>query len=579
MPKALSTLTVGEKVEIPINSPHRARYGNQIAFRVAAKNHAGYPANSVTLIPERLIQIIGFDGMEANSADSNRRLYGNNRYLWANLRRWLNSNANAGQWYTAAHSTDAPPNAANISSGNHFEAWAGFLQIFPSDFVNALLDTNLIVARNTVVDGGSFETVTDKFFLASTTEVGLANENSIAEGSLLPLFSDNASRICLPTAEAVNPANNNNYTSSSFNITSGWHWWLRTPIASDSYNVRNVNSTGTLTSDGACNGYGGLRPLCNLPSAILVSDNVNSRGNYEFVFKQPPPPPNGISVPETTLSGQNVNISWGASVHPDGDPITYFVERAANGGSFTPVTSTAGLTFAEMVLTSWNTLQYRVKASIGSLESAFITSNVIAVIHNRPPEISGQNGDLGTKGADFGHDYVVTDADMDVVTVTEAVSGNVIRTFDVTLDANNTARVEGNDFVQLAQGNHALTITAKDTANNITVRTMTFTKHVDGFTITLDPPLEAFEIPTRCNIIVHREIPPGATFKVEATNDPHNITPPWEDATMSVLQSTAHVFENKAQYGVHSGLNLRITVQRNNAVGECWVSGIGGNFE
>ena len=37
-------------------------------------------------------------------------------------------------------------------------------------------------------------------FLASTTEVGLANENGIAEGSRLALFSNDASRVAYPTA-------------------------------------------------------------------------------------------------------------------------------------------------------------------------------------------------------------------------------------------------------------------------------------------------------------------------------------------------------------------------------------------
>ena len=46
---------------------------------------------------------------------------------------------------------------------------------------------------------------------------------------------------------------------------------LDTPNSSNAYNVRNVNSDGTLNNDNAYNGNWGVRPLCNLKSEILVS--------------------------------------------------------------------------------------------------------------------------------------------------------------------------------------------------------------------------------------------------------------------------------------------------------------------
>lgn len=52
-----------------------------------------------------------------------------------------------------------------------------------------------------------------------------------------------------------------------------WCWNL-TPWTCDpeySYLVRNVNSSGALNDDSACDGYGGVRPLCYPKSAILVS--------------------------------------------------------------------------------------------------------------------------------------------------------------------------------------------------------------------------------------------------------------------------------------------------------------------
>lgn len=139
------------------------------------------------------------------------------------------------------------------------------------------METTLTVVKSST-DGGSYETFKAKMFLASTTEVGLANENNIAEGSLLALFSNDASRVAYPTAQCVNNADG--YTNSGFATSKGWYWWLRTPNSSNACLVRSVYSVGSLFGSYAYYGVVGVRPLCNLKSSILVSDSPNSDGNY-----------------------------------------------------------------------------------------------------------------------------------------------------------------------------------------------------------------------------------------------------------------------------------------------------------
>lgn len=222
-----------------------------------------------------------FDAKEASNSNSDRKQYGNNRYQYSNILQWLNSNAAAGAWYSAKHSADAPPTNANVwNNYNEYDAWAGFLAMLDPKFVAELLTTTQTVARNTVTDGGSYETVTSKMFLPSTTEVGLANENNIAEGTLLALFSNDASRVAYPTAQCVS---NSEYTNSNFSTSKGWYWWLRTPYSSNASYVRYVNSGGSLGYGYAYSGGGGVRPLCNLKSSILVSDSPNSDGNYTVI--------------------------------------------------------------------------------------------------------------------------------------------------------------------------------------------------------------------------------------------------------------------------------------------------------
>ena len=350
-------------------------------------------------------------------------------------------------------------------------------------------------------------------------------------------------------------------------------WWLRSPLTTGSAGTWYVSTSGTANSRGGSTADG-VRPALVLPSSLWVSDTG------EITTNLPPTAPPSIVVPGTAVSTQQVNVSWAASTDPEGDTVTYILERAYNSGSFTQVASTAGLTFSETVLTTWNTIQYRVKARDASgSESNFTTSNTISVIHNQPPVISGEDGDLGIKTEAFTFAYTVTDADGDTVTVTECVGETQIRSFTAVLGVQNTASVSGDVFLDLSFDTHTLVIVATDTSGNTTLRQMTFTKQVDGLTVELAEPMEATAQPRRVNIAITRSIPAGATFMVEATNNAFDATPVWEDCTRAVLSSLAHVFNNTINTSPQFGMNIRVTVKRKRAVGECWVSGISGNFE
>lgn len=579
MSKTLGSLSVGAKIEVPVLSAYQSRFGSKIVFKIADKNHSGYPSNSVTLITEKIIQNMASDAKEPSNSNSDRKNYGNNRHIYSNLLQWLNSNAAAGAWYSAKHRADQAPTTKNTHvTYNPYTSWAGFLAMLDPKFVAELMKTTLTVVKSST-DGGSYETFKAKMFLASTTEVGLANENNIAEGSLLALFSNDASRVAYPTAQCVNNADG--YTNSGFATSKGWYWWLRTPYSSYAYYVRCVNSVGSLDGNSACNGSYGVRPLCNLKSSILVSDSPNSDGNYTVIYNSAPSAPPSITAPATCYSGQNINISCAAATDPDGDALTYCFERSYNSGAWTQVQASASRTFTEAVMKAWNTLKYRVRAkdSYGNY-SAYTTSGDIAVIHNQPPVISGSNADLGTKRGDFTYQYSVTDPDGDTVNVVEKIDGKTIATKNaITLGATQTLSVSGNTFTALTNAQHTITITATDSAGNSAVRTLTFTKSIAGFVITLSAPLEANSQPTRANVKVTRDIPAGGTFKVEVTNNPFDASPVWEDCTNAVVQGVAHVFKNKINTAAQYGMNIRVTVQRGDALNACWVSGIGGNFE
>lgn len=251
----LKDLPIGTKV-VDLNTKY---YGQPIVWMIADKNHEGYHANTVTLISEKMLCLKAYDAKEPSSSDSDRKKYGNNRYKYSNLLQWLNSGSS--NWYSAQHGADTPPISNNVDGWNPYDSEPGFLYNFSSDFKNVIVSTSLKTVRPNIDDGGS-ETVTSKIFLASPTEVGLANENGIGEGTRFPIFDGNDSRKAYPTAEAVSRSNFIN--SNLVTVSKPWRWWLRTPYTSTSYNVGMVMPDGSLDRGNTYLGTSGVRPLCNV---------------------------------------------------------------------------------------------------------------------------------------------------------------------------------------------------------------------------------------------------------------------------------------------------------------------------
>jgi hypothetical protein len=130
----------------------------------------------------------------------------------------------------------------------------------------------------------------------------------------------------------------------------------------------------------------------------------------------------------------------------------------------------------------------------------------------------------------------------------------------------------------LPNGSHTFTIRATDGMDS-SVRTYTFTKLVNSFTIQNTTPLQSTNMPTRIMMVVTRVIPSAATFKVEVCNNGYDTSPTWEDATSTVVSGRVYQFTNKTKTATKWGVKYRITVNRNGATGACYISAIGGNFE
>lgn len=294
----LSSLPIGAKIKVP----HSVM--GDIIFLKADQNHTGYPENSTTLITDEIILLRAFDAKEPNNTDSGRQKYGNNRYSVSNIDHWLNSTASAGQWYSPQHSTDQSPNSTDVVSKNPYDVDAGFLNGFDARFIEAMQDTTIKVA----LSGSGYDTLTRKVFLPSRAELFNAAENSIMEGSLLQYFQENTNSIRIAKISTYCAEDNNNKGSSSVTAGSNGSYWIRTPDTETAGNLRYVRSDGALILDNNAYVGVGIRPLCNLKTETLVSDQPDSDGYYSLLLGATGELELTYNVKETATMPTAVNI-------------------------------------------------------------------------------------------------------------------------------------------------------------------------------------------------------------------------------------------------------------------------------
>lgn len=567
----LGSLAIGSKIKIS----HSVL--GDIIFLKADKDHGGYPENSTTLITEKIILLRAFDAKEPNNSDSSRKSYGNNKYSVSNLDQWLNSTAAAGQWYSARHSADQAPDNANVwSNYNEYDQDAGFLAGFDDAFVAALKDTTLKVALNTVTDGGSYESVVRKFFLPSRAELFGAAENSVMEGSLLSYFSANTNDIRKAQISAYAAAH------SEYSVTAGsnWYYWLRTPSSSDSYFVRRVRSDGSLNGNYAYHGGNGVRPLCNLDSGISVSDSTDSDGCYTLNLDT------GLSAPEISVSnpiysqptqetggieGGTAKITWTEV----GNATSYVLERSVNNGAFAQIYSGTARSYTENVLSSYQSLQYRVKSVNAEEESDYATSPVYVVQDNFPPFISGDESNLGEKPTRFSYSYTIYDGDDANITVKEYLNSTLLRTYQAAAGQQQTFEITSAQWGAIAVGDNYIKIVASDEAATVT-QTKHFTKSAGVLELEYSPTGNIAVRPKAINVELDLVKPFAAGLQVLACNNGNDTQPVWDDITTAVRANINHVFTNGAkQQGVtYWKVILKIVVMRNDTEGDIKLGGV-----
>ena len=280
MAQFLHNLPIGSQVKFG-KYQVEAETSEEIVWTVVAKNHTGYPSNSVTLHSTYILDLRCFDGKEPKNEVSDRSSYGNNRYSVSNINNWLNSKSGAGHWYKAQHTYDQPPTADFIKGETAYDSRSGFLNLFSKNEYDAIIATPLCSLKPQI-DGGGYENVKAKIFLPSIIEVGLSNSQGADEGVDWGYYTSSNMRCGYLTTQAYDNSLSSSKPTSDKNT---WEWLTRTPYTF-TYSVQIVNTGGTRSYKRANIGSVGIRPALNLSSALIVSDTPDSDGCYTFEWEE-----------------------------------------------------------------------------------------------------------------------------------------------------------------------------------------------------------------------------------------------------------------------------------------------------
>lgn len=321
----------------------------------------------------------------------------------------------------------------------------------------------------------------------------------------------------------------------------------------------------------AINGIDGTAGTPRLiPNGGEGATGVNPETGYITIRLQnePPTKPTNFSYGEPRVSVSN-KISWRASTDPEGDTITYTLERRYDSGAWVILANTQLAEYSDTIPRTITALKvtYRVKAidSLGG-ESDYVVGETKTIIQNALPTLSISNQNVGIKNGPFPIAYTVNDEDLgNRLTITEELNGKSLRRItDATRGQTYTALIPDGDWLQLTNGTHTLKITVDDNSGATTTATITFTRRVVRVVVSLVP-INTDATPAGKISISAYTVASDSAIKIEACNNALDKNPAWEDMTADYLSRHNHVFINRAKTAEDYAINVRITLDSGGA--------------
>lgn len=202
------------------------------------------------------------------------------------------------------------------------------------------------------------------------------------------------------------------------------------------------------------------------------------------------------------------------------------------------------------------------------------------VIWNRPPVISGENGDLGILEVPPTVSYNVTDPEGNPFTVTEKINGQTIRSFPGVSGRAETLEIPFDTWIRLEPGViQTLSIEATDNQGAKSVRTYTLTRFENEISFQIESPWPTDVVAKRVLLTLDMTLPAGADLVAEACNNAFDTNPAWEDISFYARYGRGYVFQNTQKTADQWGVSIRVRIQKGTATEPVEVKGFGGAFD
>lgn len=564
-----------------------------ILWRIAAKNHKGFPEDSVTLMSEKILCLKVYDAIEEDLYDHNPR--SNIEYKLSNINQWLNSDKEV--WYSPTHTRDKPPSATYTKNLNPYEDEKGFLTNFSSELKREVKDTDIACEERY---GAGMQRITVKVFLPSARELDMDSHSAYQHP--LELFLDNPNRRKAYVTNKVYEKNKNRtgIFPKEFRFSEGLPapWWARpiygryhygNPFFGDNtitYTSAGYNAQGATNHYTSTNGHkpSGIRPFINVSDGIEV-DSILEDEVYIILWNEPPSIPRDLTFRRTVILNKAFSISWEESIDSDkmeGERVSYVLERRLDEGDWSEVYRGEERSYLDTVVEGNAKVNYRVKAIDGrrgesdylSGEEAVLVRNLDTMIHSEVRE------KLGEKSGAFSIPYSLSDVlGGETCTVTEYVDGVQKRTFSGAVNQAYSFSLGEDEWKEVLNGKHNIRVKIVDSSNGEGEKVFTFSKNEKHIEVSLSTPLEADDRINCAVISLDAEIASGATLVVEVCNNGFDAEPDWQIVTEQVKSKRKIFFSNETKTAEKWGLNVRVRVEKGESEGVCSIRGIGGNFE
>lgn len=477
--KRVKDLPIGSKIK-DVNTKY---LGAPITWMVVDKNHVGYPENSVTLISDKILCYKCFDFKEKLQPFRHpRQTLGNERYAYSNILSWLNGRGVPGEWYTAKHDKDWPPDAVDEIQKAYINE-GGFLNGFDPKFLQSILNTTVQVQATDNELGQLLGTVPDnvtsKVFLPAKEELGLKDE---WDSTRLAYFSGKESLKAVPTPEAK--ADNPSVSESYF------LYMLRSPRivregTLDYVKLGMVHVIADLNDPklhiSRCVNELGVRPMVNVKEDMLVGDHPDSDGAYVIKFNSAPV----ISGEDKHLGEKNepFEVSYSVSDVDVDDEIT--ITEYLNGSLLRTLQNANNTTQTISITPELLNSSYLGDTNTIEVQAADNHNHVVYrrfrfIRTNLPPEIDGNDENLGELTSPPTVTFKASDPDGNKMSATIKLNQRVIGTIaEVKAGELQTYKIPWKEFMRCMHSmTHHLWIEVRDTSGGLAIRRYTFTRKV-----------------------------------------------------------------------------------------------------